>query len=307
MPLIKADVLKYLSDIRADYSAYHNHKEVSAWAGVALYVIFISQLLFAKDDLLKEPLILVAVSLLLVLLLVATIIYLNIQFRLRHEAANYANASIALSAEFLRKEEKDIKECDFLLEDEADAGHHSPHILPKLIKTRAAKLSTVGQKFQKWLKYAAFAIILLTSGAAAVRLLGAYLDGTAARSKQVRQAIEFGNRALIAAFLRGDSQAVAALYTEDGKIIAPGNEIVSGRSAIAAFWYTVMSSGVKDLSLGTVEVESAGDLAYELGTVRLIGPDSQVTGGRYVVVWKQKNGQWKLHLDIWNSALQPDR
>jgi uncharacterized protein (TIGR02246 family) len=308
MPLIKAEVLKYLSDMRADYSAYHNHKEVSAWAGVALYVIIISQLFFAKDDLLREPLILMAASVLLALLFVATIIYLKTQFYLRREAANYNGACIALSAEVLTKADEDIKEDDYLLESKVkdDAGHHSPHILPKLITKKADELRTVGQKLQNRLVCAAFAIILLTSIAAAFRLLVTYLDGRTARSEQVLQVVEAGNRAFIAAFLRGDSQAVAALYTEDGKIIAPGNEIASGRLAIAAFWSTVIGSGVKELSLDTAEVESVGDLAYEVGTVRLVGPDSQVTEGRYVAVWKQKNGQWKLHRDIWNSALRPE-
>ena len=118
----------------------------------------------------------------------------------------------------------------------------------------------------------------------------------------IRAAIESGNRAFIAAFLRGDARAVADLYTEDARVIPPGGEIASGRPAIATFWRSVMDAGVEDLTLDTTEVESAGDLAYELGTVRVVGKNRQVTAGRYVVVWKQQNGHWKLHRDIWNSA-----
>jgi uncharacterized protein (TIGR02246 family) len=117
-----------------------------------------------------------------------------------------------------------------------------------------------------------------------------------------RAAIESGNRAFIAAFLRGDAQAVADLYTEDAKVIPPGSEVASGRSAIAAFWRTVMDTVVKDLTLDTIEVESAGDLACEVGAVKVVGANSQLTAGRYVVVWKRQNGHWKIHRDIWNSA-----
>ncbi|MBI3990007.1 MAG: nuclear transport factor 2 family protein [candidate division NC10 bacterium] len=92
------------------------------------------------------------------------------------------------------------------------------------------------------------------------------LDGRAARSEEVREAIESGNRAFIVAFLRGDAQAVADLYTEDAKVIAPGSEVASGRSAIAAFWRTVMGTGVKDLTLDTAEAERC---FVELGTGRL--------------------------------------
>jgi uncharacterized protein (TIGR02246 family) len=117
-----------------------------------------------------------------------------------------------------------------------------------------------------------------------------------------RAAIESGNRAFIAAFLRGDAQAVADLYTEDAQVIPPGGEVASGRSAIAAFWRTVMETGVKDLTLDTTEVESTGDLACEVGAVTVVGANGQGTAGRYVVVWKRQNGHWKIHRDIWNSA-----
>ena len=117
-----------------------------------------------------------------------------------------------------------------------------------------------------------------------------------------RAAIDSCNRAFIAAFLRGDAQAVADLYTEDAQVIPPGSEVASGRSAIAAFWRTVMDTEVEDLALDTTEVESAGDLACELGRVRVVGKNGQVMEGRYLVIWKQQNGHWKLYRDIWNAA-----
>jgi uncharacterized protein (TIGR02246 family) len=127
------------------------------------------------------------------------------------------------------------------------------------------------------------------------------LSGRAARADEVRDAVEAGNRAFIAAFLRGDAQAVADLYTERAQVIAPGAPVARGRSAIAAAWQKTIDAGVKDLTLTTAEVESAGDLACETGVVRLVSRTGGVTEGRYVVVWKRTNGQWKLHRDIWNG------
>lgn len=138
---------------------------------------------------------------------------------------------------------------------------------------------------------------LLTIGLATAPLL----YSSAARSEEVRAAVEAGNRAFIAAFLRGDAQAVADLYTENAQVIAPGAPVARGRSAIAAAWRKTMDAGVKDLSLDTADVESAGDLACETGIVRLVAKDGKATEGRYVVVWKRTNGKWKLHRDIWNA------
>jgi len=126
------------------------------------------------------------------------------------------------------------------------------------------------------------------------------LAATTVRAEDVRKAVDAGNAAFRTAFLAGDAQKVSELYTADAEIIAPGAPIARGRAAIAAFWKGGMS-GVKELSLETRAVESAGDLAVEDGTVKLTGADGAVSTSRYVVVWKRDGGAWKLHRDIWNS------
>jgi len=123
---------------------------------------------------------------------------------------------------------------------------------------------------------------------------------TPARSDEVRSAVDDGNRAFVAAFLRGDAKAIGELYTEDAQVIAPGAPVARGRAAIAAAWKKAMDS-VKDVRLETADVESSGDLAAETGTVHLVGKDGAATKERYVVVWKRTKGGWKLHRDIWNG------
>ena len=132
--------------------------------------------------------------------------------------------------------------------------------------------------------------------------LGCLMAAAPSSAEDARQAVEAGNRAFIAAFLRGDASAVAERYTENAQVIAPGAPIATGRAAIADFWQKVIASGIKDLSLETLDVESEGDLAYETGVVRLLSNDGASTSARYVVVWKRIDGGWLLHRDIWNSA-----
>ena len=136
----------------------------------------------------------------------------------------------------------------------------------------------------------------------AVALVLASLSyATPARSDDVRHAVDAGNRAFIAAFVRGDARAVADLYTDDAEVIAPGAPVARGRTAIAAAWQKAMDSGVKDIRLHTLDVTDSGDLACETGTVEIVGKDGAVTKDRYVVVWKRAKSKWKLHRDIWNG------
>jgi uncharacterized protein (TIGR02246 family) len=131
--------------------------------------------------------------------------------------------------------------------------------------------------------------------------LAVLLASRPSRADDVRDAVDAGNRAFIGAFLEGDADAIAQLYTENAELIAPGAPIARGRSAIAAAWKGTIATGIEDLALTTADVESAGDLAYETGTVRIVPKEGTPSQGRYLVVWKREGGRWKLHRDIWNS------
>jgi uncharacterized protein (TIGR02246 family) len=117
----------------------------------------------------------------------------------------------------------------------------------------------------------------------------------------VRDAVDAGNYFFQKAFAERDARAIADLYTEEGRVIAPGAEPAAGRAAIAAFWTGAMqeTTGVR---LETLSVESGGDLAIEEGLAHLTANDESVSAARYVVVWKRVGRRWYLHRDIWNAG-----
>jgi uncharacterized protein (TIGR02246 family) len=122
-------------------------------------------------------------------------------------------------------------------------------------------------------------------------------------STEIRNAIMAGNEKLMAAASRGDAAAMAALYTENSQVLPPNRDAVSGRQAIQSFWQGAIQRGIKAVKLETVEVEGLGTTANEVGRFTLQGEGGLVLdSGKYVVVWKQEAGQWKLHRDIWNSS-----
>ena len=81
--------------------------------------------------------------------------------------------------------------------------------------------------------------------------------------------------------------------------------MLEGRENIQFFWQGVMTIGFKVKQREAVEVESRGNLAYEVGryilTNRVNGQEVNGTG-KYVVVWKRQNGRWRMAVDIWNSS-----
>ena len=127
---------------------------------------------------------------------------------------------------------------------------------------------------------------------------------TEGRKTDAHRAIVEANERFMAAFNSGDAAALAALYTEEGQVLPPNSDFVSGRQAVQGFWQAVMDMGVKEARLETGEVEGHGDTAAEVSTFTLLGEGGQVLDeGKYIVIWKQDKGRWKLHRDIFNSSL----
>jgi len=119
----------------------------------------------------------------------------------------------------------------------------------------------------------------------------------------VRDAIVTANETFMAAFSRRDAAELAASYTKDGQLLPPHSDIITGKQAIEAFWQSVMDMGITQITLESLQVEGEGHTAYDVGKVTLLGAGGQmIDTGKYVVVWKQEDNEWKVHRDIWNTT-----
>ncbi len=119
----------------------------------------------------------------------------------------------------------------------------------------------------------------------------------------VRSAIETANEHLEAAVHSGDIASAISLYTEDAQLMPSNTAPVAGKAAIEAFWQAAMA-GIKKIDFVTLEVLGEGNTVSEIGRYEAWGADGQVIDrGKYIVVWKEQDGSWKLHRDIWNTSL----
>lgn len=144
----------------------------------------------------------------------------------------------------------------------------------------------------------------------ALAALGSASFAQASQVDPARAPVEKQGLAFAEAFNRGDIVAVAAMYAEDAIAFPPDSAMVRGRPAIEALWKGARDSGIKAVTFNVEDVQSAGNLAVEVGTAVLkIQPANQPETSqtiKYVVVWKcQKDGAWKLHRDIWNGMPAP--
>lgn len=107
-----------------------------------------------------------------------------------------------------------------------------------------------------------------------------------------------------AAVVKGDHDLVASFYTEDAKIFPNNMGILKGRDTIAAYWRS--PDGVNTTAHRVIpeEIKVLGEEAYDYGyyqgaTLRKNG-ETVSWKGKYVIIWKKENNDWKIYLDIWN-------
>lgn len=92
------------------------------------------------------------------------------------------------------------------------------------------------------------------------------------------------------------------VYTMDAHVLPPGANMIHGREKIKDFWQQAIAAlGLQGAVLTTLVAESLGDRVFEIGqAVLTLGEGRNVTV-KYVVQWKQEEGRWKWHVDIWNQ------
>ena len=101
----------------------------------------------------------------------------------------------------------------------------------------------------------------------------------------------------IAAFNKGDAEAVAGFWTPDGDYVDMAGETLKGRKAIAAAFGKQFESNKG----GKLQIHSTSlrvvkpDLAIEDGITEVLSPDGEPpTAARYTIVHVKVDGQWFL-------------
>ena len=80
----------------------------------------------------------------------------------------------------------------------------------------------------------------------------------------------------------------------------------SGTAAITNFGSILYKMGIKNAKLETVNVWGGKDLVVEEGSSNIFDDKGAVVDkGKYIKIWKQEDGKWKLFRDIFNSDMPP--
>lgn len=104
--------------------------------------------------------------------------------------------------------------------------------------------------------------------------------------------------------MASDYPGIGQAYTEDAKIFPSNLDIIAGREAITKYWVQPDGSSIKHHKITPEEIKITGDEAYDYGYYEGISVNSEGVEsswkGKYVIIWRKVDDQWKIYLDIWN-------
>ena len=104
-----------------------------------------------------------------------------------------------------------------------------------------------------------------------------------------------------------DLEGAVHPYADDASMLPFAAPIATGTDAIRQTWAGLMAKPGYALTFvpTKIEVASAGDMAWEIGTFELRLNDAQgqpmEIPGKYVVTWRKLGPTWKVEADIFNT------
>jgi len=122
----------------------------------------------------------------------------------------------------------------------------------------------------------------------------------------VKEEIEAANNEFKAFIAAVDSVGLSNLYTKDTKLMMNGAPAILGKENVQSTFSGIMNSGITSVDLNTIEVWGTSDLITEEGEYVLYAGEDQADHGKYIVLWKNVDGKWKLHRDIFNTDVAPE-
>lgn len=114
------------------------------------------------------------------------------------------------------------------------------------------------------------------------------------------------NHTVIASLSSGDIAAITAVYDTNAALLMPGAPAFVGIEAISAAWQGLVDTPGISLEAEPIEIEfsESGEMAMDRGWYRLTTATagaSTVEEGKYLVVWRKTDGQWRMIADMINN------
>lgn len=123
---------------------------------------------------------------------------------------------------------------------------------------------------------------------------------------QVKAHIIEMNKTYSNRFMTNDTAFYMERYCKDAEVFSPGVPAVKGRNAIIGFFYQNGTNKETKIDLPVGNIYGNEELVVEEGTYNFpYGKGGSIDKGKFIAIWKQEDGKWKMYREIWNTDIAP--
>ena len=102
-----------------------------------------------------------------------------------------------------------------------------------------------------------------------------------------------------------DLETLTMIYESNARIMPPNGKLVRGAEGVRATFGAMMDAGLTGKTV-IEEITMQSDLAYKVGTYKVVDGDVVVDDGKFIETWlKGEDGKWRISNNIWNSDNPP--
>ncbi|MGH7551274.1 MAG: YybH family protein [Gemmatimonadota bacterium] len=114
-----------------------------------------------------------------------------------------------------------------------------------------------------------------------------------------------------AAYEQGDMETLLSIYADDGVAAPGGRDFIRGRPSLDSLWMLPEGSTILRHDISPISIRVDGDHAYDWGyyegQAARNGEPLEPFRGKYLIVWERgDDGAWRMVVDMWNRAPEPD-
>jgi ketosteroid isomerase-like protein len=105
-------------------------------------------------------------------------------------------------------------------------------------------------------------------------------------------------------FTRNDTAFIAARYCTGAEVYPAEHSIIKGRDSIRSYYYDGGRNTEITILINATNIYGSADLVVEEGSYDFPdGKGGSYDKGKFIALWKEEAGSWKLFREIWNTDI----
>lgn len=123
---------------------------------------------------------------------------------------------------------------------------------------------------------------------------------------EAKTQIDAENKVYGARFMQNDSNYYKDRYMADASVLGPNEPAITGREAIRKYFYNDGKNNEITILIQSVSIYGSASLVVEEGIYDFPdGKGRSIDKGKFIALWKQEGGKWKIFREIWNTDMPP--